>query len=64
MTLTCTFEGGSTREVLIPFEPPLVRYDELKPRMLEMNAIAREQLGMVIVFSTSIALQTNNLNAD
>jgi Protein of unknown function (DUF2470) len=47
MTLTCTFKGGSTREVLIPFEPPLVQYDELKPRMLEMKAVAQEQLGMV-----------------
>jgi hypothetical protein len=47
MTLTCKFKSGSTREVLVPFEPPLVKYDELKPRMLEMKAIAEEQLGTV-----------------
>jgi len=46
MTLTCTFKNGSTREVLVPFEPPLVHYDELKPRMMEMGAIAQEKLGM------------------
>jgi hypothetical protein len=46
MTLTCQFQNGSTREVHIPFEPPLVHYDELKPRMMEMGAIAQEKLGM------------------
>jgi len=45
MTLTCKFKSGPTREVLVPFEPPLVKYEELKPRMLNMKAIAEEQLG-------------------
>lgn len=49
MTLTCKFKSGPTREVLVPFEPPLVKYDELKPRMLKMKAIAEEQFGMVSV---------------
>jgi len=45
MTLTCKFKSGPTREVLVPFEPPLVNYEELKPRMLKMKATAEEQLG-------------------
>jgi hypothetical protein len=62
MTLTCTFKNGSTREVHVPFEPPLVHYDELKPRMMEMGAIAQEKLGMVSVsrhlFSATFSLTT------
>lgn len=63
MTLTCTFKSGSTKEVLVPFEPPLVKYDELKPRMLEMKAVAQEKLGMTKAPQiTSFRLPADALN--
>jgi hypothetical protein len=47
MTLTCTLKNGSKKEVYIPIEPPLRGYDDVKPRLLEMKALAQEGLGMV-----------------
>lgn len=47
MTLTCTLKGGAKKEVYIPIEPPLRGYEDVKPRLLEMKALAQEGLGMV-----------------
>ena len=47
MTLSVMLKAGSKREVQIPMKPPLNGYDEVKPRLMEMKAIAQEQLGMV-----------------
>ena len=40
-------KGGSKREVRVPIEPPLSGYEDVKPRLLEMKALAQEGLGMV-----------------
>jgi hypothetical protein len=47
MTLTCTMKGGSKRDVRVPIDPPLSGYEDVKPRLLEMKALAQEGLGMV-----------------
>ncbi|KAF6756609.1 hypothetical protein DFP72DRAFT_272778 [Ephemerocybe angulata] len=47
ITLACTFKDGSKKEVIVPIEPPLKGYDDVKPRLLEMKAIAQEGLGMI-----------------
>lgn len=47
MTLTCTLKSGSKKEVIVPIEPPLSGYEDVKPRLLEMKAFAQEGLGMV-----------------
>ena len=38
---------GSKRDVCVPIDPPLLGYEEVKPRLLEMKALAQEGLGMV-----------------
>lgn len=48
MTLTCTLKNGSKKVVLVPIDPPLAGYDDVKPRLLEMKAISQEGLGMVL----------------
>lgn len=50
MTLRCTFKTGEKKEVRILLEPPLKGYDDVKPRLLEMKAIAQENLGMVMQY--------------
>ncbi|KXN91355.1 hypothetical protein AN958_01330 [Leucoagaricus sp. SymC.cos] len=47
MTLTCTLKNGTKKEVHIPIEPPLRGYEDVKPRLLEMKALAQEGLGMI-----------------
>jgi hypothetical protein len=47
MTLTCTMKGGSKRDVRVLIEPPLSGYEDVKPRLLEMKALAQEGLGMI-----------------
>ncbi|KAF5347811.1 hypothetical protein D9756_010290 [Leucocoprinus leucothites] len=47
MTLTCTLKNCSKKEVYIPIEPPLRGYEDVKPRLLEMKALAQEGLGMI-----------------
>ncbi|KAI8977763.1 hypothetical protein BD414DRAFT_495566 [Trametes punicea] len=47
MNLTYQTKGGVSRNVRIPFDPPLAGYDEVKPRLLSMKADAEEELGMV-----------------
>ncbi|KAJ7280174.1 hypothetical protein C8J57DRAFT_1058193 [Mycena rebaudengoi] len=47
MTLTCTLKNGNKKQVRVALEPPLSGYDDVKPRLLEMKAIAQEGLGMI-----------------
>jgi len=47
MTLTCTMKGGSKKDVRVPIDPPLSGYEDVKPRLLEMKALAQEGLGMI-----------------
>ncbi|KAK7469262.1 hypothetical protein VKT23_003747 [Stygiomarasmius scandens] len=47
MNLRCTLKSGQKKEVRVPIEPPLKGYDDVKPRLLEMKAIAQEGLGMI-----------------
>ncbi|KAF7290702.1 DUF455-domain-containing protein [Mycena indigotica] len=47
MTLTCTLKDGSKKVAVVAIDPPLRNYDDVKPRLLEMKAIAQEGLGMI-----------------
>ncbi|KAJ7641596.1 hypothetical protein FB45DRAFT_825888 [Roridomyces roridus] len=47
MTLTCTLKNGGKKDVRVVIDPPLGGYEDVKPRLLEMKAIAQEGLGMI-----------------
>jgi len=47
MTLLCTLKSSEKQSTVITFDPPLAGYDAVKPRLLEMKAIAQEKLGMI-----------------
>ncbi|KAJ7485089.1 hypothetical protein B0H11DRAFT_2018090 [Mycena galericulata] len=47
MTLTCTLKDGTKKEVRVVLDPPLAGYEDVKPRLLEMKALAQEGLGMI-----------------
>ncbi|KAF8346321.1 hypothetical protein F5887DRAFT_961369 [Amanita rubescens] len=47
MTLLCTLKSAEKQSTTITFSPPLAGYDAVKPRLLEMKAIAQEKLGMI-----------------
>jgi hypothetical protein len=47
MTLNCTLKSGGKKEVYVPIVPPLKGYEDVKPRLIEMKALAQEGLGMV-----------------
>ncbi|KAM6490762.1 hypothetical protein JOM56_013725 [Amanita muscaria] len=47
MTILCTLKSGGKQPTTITFTPPLAGYDAVKPRLLEMKAIAQEKLGMM-----------------
>ena len=47
MTLTCKLKDGSSKVVRIVLDPPLLGYEEVKPRLLAMKVDAQEGLGMV-----------------
>jgi len=49
ITMVCTPKARPTDpfEVVVPIEPPLKSYDDVKPRLLEMKALAQEGLGML-----------------
>ena len=47
ITLSCLLKSGAKKQVRIAIQPPLSGYDDVKPRLLEMKAIAQEKLGMV-----------------
>ncbi|KAK7039411.1 DUF2470 domain-containing protein [Favolaschia claudopus] len=49
MTLTCTMKDGNKKAVRVLIEPPLAGYEDVKPRLLEMKALAQEGLGMIKV---------------
>lgn len=40
-------QDGTKKDVRVLIEPPLKDYDDVKPRLLEMKALAQEGLGMV-----------------
>ncbi|TEB35262.1 hypothetical protein FA13DRAFT_1728057 [Coprinellus micaceus] len=47
INLSCKLKDGSKKDVVVPIEPPLKGYDDVKPRLLEMKALAQEGLGMI-----------------
>ena len=48
MSLTYQLKSsGIEREIHIAFDPPLLGYEEVKPRLMDMKGQAEEQLGMV-----------------
>ena len=47
MTLGYTTKDGKKDSVVIPIQPPLRGYEDVKPRLLEMKAKAQEGLGMI-----------------
>ena len=48
MTLTYKAKaGGAEKEVRVRFDPPLLGYEEVKPRLISMKVDAEEALGMV-----------------
>jgi hypothetical protein len=48
MTLSFKVKGVEVaKEVVIPFQPPLSGYEDVKPRLLEMRSKALAGLGMV-----------------
>ena len=49
MVLKCTpkQKGKPEFDVVVPIEPPLSGYEAVKPRLLEMKALAQEGLGMI-----------------
>lgn len=47
MTLTCTMTNGEKKIVTVTIQPPLKGYEDVKPRLLEMKALAQQGLGMV-----------------
>jgi hypothetical protein len=50
MNILCTLKQGGMRRVPVQFDPPLKKYEDAMPRLLEMKAIAQEGLGIVRVF--------------
>nr|A0A384XG60.1 RecName: Full=Strobilurin A biosynthesis cluster protein r1 [Strobilurus tenacellus]ATV82111.1 hypothetical protein [Strobilurus tenacellus] len=46
LTLICTLSDGSKQQVRIELSPPLARYEDAKPRLLEMKTRALEGLGL------------------
>ncbi|KAJ7083984.1 hypothetical protein B0H15DRAFT_849645 [Mycena belliarum] len=47
MTLTCSLKNGDKKQVRVVLDPPLAGYEDVKPRLLEMKALAQEGLGMI-----------------
>ena len=59
MTLSYAVKGSGKKDsVRVAFDPPLASYDEVKPRLMTMTAVAQEELGMVyfILLLTSISV--------
>lgn len=52
MTLKCTLANGTKKDVRVEISPPLRGYDDVKPRLLEMKAVAQEGLGMVSIYTS------------
>ena len=64
MTLMCTLKSGGVKEVDIPIEPRLRGYEDVKPRLLEMKALAQEGLGMVPVLIFCDLIKVSNCEVD
>lgn len=48
MTLSYVAKGSDAQhEIRVPFDPPLLGYEEVKPRLLAMKTDAEEALGLV-----------------
>ena len=48
--MTLQYEVNNTgvkKDVRVAFDPPLLGYEEVKPRLIGMTADAQEKLGMV-----------------
>ena len=56
MTLTYKTKVGDSKVSVIPMDPPLSGYDEVKPRLLGMKAEAQEGLGMVQIRSIPLTV--------
>jgi hypothetical protein len=41
--------NGDKQEAVVKFDPPLSGYNEVKPRLFEMKAVAEGELGMVCI---------------
>jgi drug/metabolite transporter (DMT)-like permease len=64
MSLTCTLQNGAQRSVVVPINPPLTGYEDVKPRLLEMKALAQEGLGMVsALFLKSYVAYTSQIKS-
>lgn len=51
--MTYTLKGQTAPlSVRIPFDPPLLGYEEVKPRLMSMKVDAEEALGMVRLLFT------------
>jgi hypothetical protein len=47
MDITYTSGSKEEKQIKVMFDPPLLGYEEVKPRMIGMKADAEESLGMV-----------------
>ena len=47
MSLLYKLKSGESNTIRVSFDPPLSKYDDVKPRLLAMKAEAQEGLGMV-----------------
>jgi hypothetical protein len=47
MNLSYTAGGNEQKSTRITFDPPLLGYEEVKPRLMNMKVDAEEALGMV-----------------
>jgi hypothetical protein len=47
MDITYTSGSKEEKQVRVTFDPPLLGYEEVKPRMIGMKLDAEESLGMV-----------------
>lgn len=55
MDMTYTLKGQTAPlSIRIPFDPPLLGYEEVKPRLMSMKVDAEEALGMVRLLFTYV----------
>lgn len=59
MTLSYKTKGNAEsdvkKEVRVEFDPPLAGYEEVKPRLMTMTAVAQEELGMVCLLTLTVS---------
>lgn len=56
MTLSCVLKTGGKKDVYVSIDPPLRGYEDVKPRLIEMKAIAQEGLGMVSARNSGVRM--------